>query len=241
MSVNLLGTPGPAYVQPDLRLALAFESMRETDNQPEPGAVRYAALASAVVLIGGGLLMVVGAGIVGLLVLLGGLALAALTCVLYVVFKFLAVPTANTLLRFLGAQSGSSTPPIKGYSAIEALVAQGRYQDAAVAYRREIAADPSDIEARSRLAQLLIDRIEDFTAAARYLKEAREVTTNDRHKMSYSLRLVDLYRDRLDDRGKAMVELRRFIDTFPHSPHIAGVRRELSELLVEMKAEPEAD
>ncbi len=241
MSVNLLGTPGPAYVQPDLHLALAFESMRQTDNQPEDVAVRYAALVSAALLIGGGLLMIVGTGIVGSLVLLAGLALAALTCVLYVVVKFLAVPSANTLVGFLGAQSGSSTPPIKGHSAIEALVAEGRYQDAAVAYRREIAADPSDIEARSRLAQLLMDRLEDFTAAARYLKEAREVTTNDRQKMGYSLRLIDLYRSRLNDRGKAMVELRRFIDTFPDSRHIDGVRRELSELLVEMRAAREAD
>lgn len=241
MSVNLLGTPGPAYVQPDLHLALAFESMRKTDNQPENVAVRYAALVSAALLIGGGLLMIAGTGIVGSLVLLAGLALAALTCVLYVVFKFLAVPSANTLVGFLGAQSGSSTPPIKGHSAIEALVAEGRYQDAAVAYRREIAADPSDIEARSRLAQLLMDRLEDFTAAARYLKEAREVTTNDRQKMGYSLRLIDLYRSRLNDRGKAMVELRRFIDTFPDSPHIDGIRRELSELLVEMRAAREAD
>jgi tetratricopeptide (TPR) repeat protein len=214
--------------------------MRETDNQPEILVVRYAALVSAAVSIGGGLLMVVGAGF-GSLLLLGGLVLAALTCVLYVVFKFLAVPSANTLVGFLGAQSGSSTPPLKGYSAIEALVAQGRYQDAAAAYRREIAADPSDIEARSRLAQLLIDHLADFAAAARYLREAREVSTNDGQKMGYSLRLVDLYRSRLGDRGKAMVELRRFIDTFPDSPHIDGVRRELSELLVEMKAESEAD
>jgi tetratricopeptide (TPR) repeat protein len=215
--------------------------MRETDNQPEIVAVRYAALVSTAVSIGGGLLMIAGTGLVGSLVLLGGLVLAALTCVLWVVFKFLAAPSANTLVGFLGAQSGSSTPPIKGYSAIEALVAGGRYRDAAVAYRREIAADPSDSEARSRLAQLLMDRLEDFTAAARYLKEAREVTTNDRQKMGYSLRLVDLYRSRLGDRGKAMVELRRFIDTFPDSPHIDGARRELSELLVEMKAAREAD
>ncbi len=240
MSVNLLGTPGPANVQPDLPLSLAFESMTETDNQPESLVVRYAALVSAVFVIGGGLLVVVGAGF-GFLLILAGLVLGALTCGLYVVFKFLAVPWANTLVRFFGDQSGSSTPPTKGYSAIEAMVAGGRYQDAAVAYRREIAADPSDSEARSRLAQLLMDRLEDFTAAARYLKEAREVTTNDRRKMGYSLRLVDLYRSRMDDRGKAMVELRRFIDTFPDSPHIDGVRRELSELLVEMKAGPEAD
>jgi len=236
----LLGTPRPAYVQPDLPLALAFESMTETDNQPESVVVRYAALVSAVLVIGGGLLMVVGAGF-GFLLILAGLVLGALTCVLYVVFKFLVVPSANTLVGFFGAQSGSSTPPTKGYSAIEAMVAEGRYQDAAVAYRREIAADPSDTEVRSRLAQLLMDRLEDFPAAARYLKEARNVTKNDRRKMGYSLRLVDLYRSRLGDRGKAMVELRRFIDTFPDSPHIDGVRRELSDLLVEMKAGPEAD
>ena len=236
----MLGAPGPANVQPDLPLSLALASMTETDNQPESLVVRYAALVSAVFVIGGGLLMVVGAGF-GFLLILAGLVLGALACVLYVVFKFLAVPWANALARFFGAQSGSSTPPTKGYSAIEAMVAGGRYQDAAVAYQREIAADPSDTEARSRLAQLLIDRLEDFTAAARYLKEAREVTTNDRRKMGYSLRLVDLYRSRLGDRGKAMVELRRFIDTFPDSPHIDGVRRELSELLVEMKAGPEAD
>ncbi len=233
------GPPGPAYVQPDPHLALAFESMTET-NQPESVVVRYATLVSAVFVIGGGLLMVVGAGF-GFLLILAGLVLAALTCVLYVVFKFLVVPSANTLVGFFGAQSGSSTPPTKGYSAIEAMVAEGRYQAAAVAYRREIAADPSDTEVRSRLAQLLMDRLEDFPAAARYLKEARNVTKNDRRKMGYSLRLVDLYRSRLGDRGKAMVELRRFIDTFPDSPHIDGVRRELSELLVEMKAGPEAD
>ena len=214
--------------------------MTETDNQPESVVVRYATLVSAVFVIGGGLLMVVGAGF-GFLLILGGLVLAGLTCVLYVVFKFLVVPSANTLVGFFGAQSGSSTPPTKGYSAIEAMVAEGRYQDAAVAYRREIAADPSDTEVRSRLAQLLMDRLEDFPAAARYLKEARNVTKNDRRKMGYSLRLVDLYRSRLGDRGKAMVELRRFIDTFPDSPHIDGVRRELSDLLVEMKAGPEAD
>ena len=240
MSVNLHGAPGPAYVQPDLLPRPALASMTETDNQPEIVVVRYAALVSAVLVIGGGLLMVVGAGF-GFLLILAGLVLGALTCVLYVVFKFLVVPSANMLVGFFGAQSGSSTPPTKGYSAIEAMVAEGRYQDAAVAYRREIAADPSDTEVRSRLAQLLMDRLEDFPAAARYLKEARNVTKNDRRKMGYSLRLVDLYRSRLGDRGKAMVELRRFIDTFPDSPHIDGVRRELSDLLVEMKAGPEAD
>ena len=59
MSVNLHGAPGPAYVQPDLLPRPALASMTETDNQPEIVVVRYAALVSAVLVIGGGLLMVV--------------------------------------------------------------------------------------------------------------------------------------------------------------------------------------
>lgn len=236
-----MGLPGRPTFNPVFTWHSRLSPMRETDNQPEIVAVRYAAAVNAALLIGGELLMVVGEGFIGSLVFQGGLALAALTCVSYMVLKFLAVLSANTLLGFLGAQSGSSTLLINGHSAIEALVAQWCYQDAAVTYRQEIAANPSGIEARFRLAQLLIDCLEDFTATARYLKEAREVTTNDRQKMGYSLRLVDLYRNRLEDRGKATMELRRFIDTFPNSRHIDTVRRELSELLVEIKAEPEAD
>jgi hypothetical protein len=38
-----------------------------------------------------------------------------------------------------------------------------------------------------------------------------------------------------------MVELRRFIDTFPQSPHLDGVRRELAELIEEMQSEQNSD
>jgi tetratricopeptide (TPR) repeat protein len=215
--------------------------MPETDNQPESVAVRYAAFVSAVLLIGGGLLVALGTGVVGTLVLRAGAAVAVITGVLFLVLKFLAVPSANTLMGFLGAQSGSSTPTLKGYSAIEALAAQGRYQEAAKAYEREIAADPSDVEARSRLAQLLVDHLEDPIGAARALAEARDRTGDERHRVGYALRLVDLYRSRLRDRGKAMVELRRLIDTSPQSPHLDGVRRELADLIEEMRSEQNGD
>jgi tetratricopeptide (TPR) repeat protein len=215
--------------------------MPETDNQPESVAVRYAAFLSAVLLIGGGLLVALGFGIVGTLVVQAGAAIALITGVLFLVLKFFAVPSADALLGFLGFQSGSSTPTLKGYSAIEALAAQGRYQEAAKAYQREIAADPSDVEARSRLAQLLVDHLDNPIGAARALAEARDLAGDERHRVGYALRLVDLYRNRLRDRGKAMVELRRFIDTFPQSPHLDGVRRELAELIEEMQSEQNSD
>ena len=214
--------------------------MGPSDNQPESVAVRYAAFMALVLLIGGGLLSAIGAGI-GMLILLAGGALGVLAGVLFLVLKAAAAPSANALLALLGAQSGSSTPAPKGYSAIETMAVQGRYKDAASAYRREIRSDPSDVEARSRLAQLLVDHLDDSAGAARLLTEARDLTRQKSQKIGYALRLVDLYRSRMKDRGKALVELRRLVDTFPDSPHIDGARSELAQLLDEMRLEREAD
>ncbi len=233
MSVNLLGALTAS--------TLSQVFMGESDNQPESVAVRYAAFVALTLLIGGALLRAIGAGGVGSLILMAGAAVGVLTGVLFLVLKLVAAPSADALLTFLGAQSGSSTPALKGYSAIEALVAQGRYEDAASGYRREIQSDPGDIEARSRLAQLLLDRLDDPAGAARVLIEARDLSRHEARKIGYALRLVDLYRSRMKDRGKALVELRRFVDTFPDSPHTDAVRRELGQLLEEMRLEREAD
>ncbi len=214
--------------------------MGQSDNQPESVAVRYTALWALIVLIGGALLWAIGVGM-GALFVLAGAALGVLVVVLFVVLKLVAAPSTNALLALLGGQSGSSTPAPKGYSAIETLVVQGRYKDAVSAYRREIQSDPSDVEARSRLAQLLLDHLDDSAGAARLLAEARDLTRHEPRKIGYALRLVDLYRSRLKDRGKALVELRRLVDTFPDSPHTAGARSELAQLLEEVRLEREAD
>ena len=214
--------------------------MRQSDNQPESVAVRYAALWALILLIGGALLWAIGAGI-GALFVLAGAVLGVLGGVMFLVLKVVAAPSTNALLALLGAQSGSSTPAPKGYSAIETLAVQGRYKDAAAAYRREIQSDPSDVEARSRLAQLLLDHLDDAAGAARLLAEARDLTRHEPQKIGYALRLVDLYRSRMKDRGKALVELRRLVDSFPDSPHTDGARSELAQLLEEVRLEREAD
>ncbi len=214
--------------------------MGQSDNQPESVAVRYTALWALIVLIGGALLWAIGVGM-GALFVLAGAVLGVVAGVLFVVLKLVAAPSTNALLALLGGQSGSSTPAPKGYSAIETLVVQGRYKDAVSAYRREIQSDPSDVEARSRLAQLLLDHLDDSAGAARLLAEARDLTRHEPRKIGYALRLVDLYRSRLKDRGKALVELRRLVDTFPDSPHTAGARSELAQLLEEVRLEREAD
>jgi tetratricopeptide (TPR) repeat protein len=215
--------------------------MPETDNQPERIAPRYLGLMAGVVMAGGLLLTVFGFGYFGKLFVLAGVALLALAFVLLVVMRGVAMPAANALLSFLGFQSGSSTPLAKGYSHIEALTAQGRYQEAAAAYRREIASDPEDVEARVQLAQLLLKHLDDPAGAARCYGELRDLVPDDARTIGYSLRLVDLYRSRLRDPRRALVELRRLIDSFPESPQVVGARRELQELLEEVRASPEAD
>ena len=214
--------------------------MGPSDNQPESVAVRYAAFMALVLLIGGGLLWAIGVSI-GMLIVLVGAALGALVGVLFWVLKVVAAPSANALLTFIGSQSGSSTLAPKGYSAIDTLVVQGRYKNAASAYRREIHSDPSDVEARSRLAQLLLDHLDDAAGAARLLAEARDLTRHEAQKIGSALRLVDLYRSRMKDRGKAIVELRRLVDTFSDSPHTDGARSELAQLPEEVRLEREAD
>jgi tetratricopeptide (TPR) repeat protein len=154
---------------------------------------------------------------------------------------FLFAHTAGAgLSRLIGnlqATDGSSTPPLKAYSAIEALEARGAYADAAAAYGAAIASAPADWEARIRLAELSLRRLNDPARAAALYAEARKLVPDERHAVAVGLRLVDIYRDRLRDRGRAIVELRRLIDTYPTSPLVAGARAELRRLLAERPAE----
>lgn len=213
--------------------------MAPSDNQPEQIAMRYIVLTGGVVLGGGLLLLVLGFGIVGQLVALAGGAVLLLGAVLFVVLRGLAIPAANGLLTFLGVQSGSSTPLAKGYSHIEALTAQGRFDEAAAAYRAEIASDPKNVEARTRLAELLLKHLDDAAGAARCYREVRDLVPDEARTIGYSLRLVDLYRSRLGEPGRAVVELRRLIDSFPESSRVEGARRELQELLDTMRTDRE--
>jgi hypothetical protein len=160
----------------------------------------------------------------------GGLLLLAIAVGVLVLGRTAGEGLGRTLGALYGG-SGASTPARKGYSAIEALEARGAYTDAAAAYRAEIARDPADWEARVRLAELMLRHLDDPRAAVDLYREARTRVADEGRRIGLTLRLVDLYRDALHDRGRAVVELRRLIDTHPRSPHVAGARVELARLL----------
>jgi hypothetical protein len=208
-----------------------------SSDLPDRVAVRY-------LLLVGGLFVAIGlvgqlipglAGILGMF-LPGGLLLVLIAGGVFVVSRT-AGEGLGRLVGHLYAPDGVSTPPTKAYSAIEALEARGAYADAAAAYDAAIARSPTDWETRVRLAELSLRRLDDPARAAALYGEARSLVTDERRAIALALRLVDIYRDRLHDRGRAIVELRRLIDTHPDSPLVAGARAELSRLIAQRPRE----
>jgi len=204
-----------------------------SSDHPDRVAVRY------LLLVGG---LFVAIGLVGQLIpgidrfvalfLPGGVLLLLAAGGVWVIGRT-AGEGLSRLIGNLYAPDGSSTPPARAYSAIETLEARGAYADAAAAYDAEIARGPGDWETRVRLAELSLRRLDDPTRAAALYAEARNLVTDARRASALTLRLVDIYRDHLHDRGRAIVELRRLIDSQPDSPLVTGARAELSRLLAQ--------
>ena len=119
-----------------------------------------------------------------------------------------------------------------GYSAIEALVIQGRTADAVEACL-ERARDPRErVDATLRRAGILAGPMRDPEAAAQALLDLREgpplPAADD---IRVGLALADLHERKLDDTGSAMRELRRLIDLHPGTRS----RRRLLARLAELK------
>lgn len=100
-------------------------------------------------------------------------------------------------------------PHSREYSEQQALIAAGRYGDAADSYRSHLVAFPDDIEAQLRLAALLAGPLDDPAAAeSRYL-EARKMGPNPRQETVIGNGLIDLHR-KTGQRGRLKGELARF-------------------------------
>jgi len=199
---------------------------------PDRLAARTALTLGAGFLAVGLVLTGLGSGRLGPLLLMGGVLLLAMGGGI-LLMSHTAGEAAARLLGGTALPSGATTPPPKAYSAIEALVVRGEYGRAADAYEREIDADPADVEARIRLAELLLKHLDDAEGAATRYREARDRTSDERRRQFIAFRLVDIYRDHLHAPGRAIVELRRFLDSFPSAPQATGARAELTRLLAE--------
>lgn len=119
-----------------------------------------------------------------------------------------------------------------GFSAEEALVAQGFHSAAADLYHDRAREGEARTPATLRRAELLAGPLREPGLAAAELERLRADTTrlSPADDFLIGLALVDLYDYRLGNPGRAMAELRRLIDRHPRSHHLGRLRTALAAL-----------
>jgi len=131
--------------------------------------------------------------------------------------------------------AAGNIPPPRSYPRQETMIIRGQYAEAAEYFRDYIRVQPDDLEARLRLADLLVTHLGGFDEAERLYREVREGAAAPRELMAAHNGLIDL-NVKAGRRDRLKVELARFADRYPGSPHAENARRRLREL----KAEDEA-
>jgi hypothetical protein len=119
-----------------------------------------------------------------------------------------------------------------GYSAEEAMAEQGHTEAAAEAYRLRARHAKDRVGATIRRAQLLAGPLKVPHAAAGELEELQRDAAHlsPGEDLRVGLALTELYEQKLDDPGRAMVEVRRLIDRYPQARQTRELRRLLAAL-----------
>jgi tetratricopeptide (TPR) repeat protein len=122
-----------------------------------------------------------------------------------------------------------------GYSAEETLVAEGHHDAAAEAYLERARVPRDRAEAMIRRAEQIAGPLGRPADAAAELEALQQDADHlrPRDDMRLGLALAELYEQKLGDPGRAMGEVRRLIDRYPH---LRGTR-ELRGLLAALRAQ----
>jgi hypothetical protein len=129
------------------------------------------------------------------------------------------------------AVDGTSTPYKEQYSYQQALVMQGRVDDALESFEAVIAEKPGEVSPRIKAAELYAREKQNHQRAAELFREVQRVVGVGVGEDIYaSNRLVDLYTGPLNEPGRALVELRRLAERYPGSPAAQHARDALATL-----------
>jgi hypothetical protein len=126
---------------------------------------------------------------------------------------------------------GSTTPYEEQYSREQSLVMRGQIDDALASFEAILQGTPDAVKPRLRAAELYARDKGNHLRAAQLFAEVQRIDTVTAGDFVYAThRLVDLYTGPLDAPGRAMVELRRLIETLPGTPAAAQAREALATL-----------
>lgn len=161
-------------------------------------------------------------GAVGVLLIAWVLA-AAIT---FGVWTMSGVVSRGIVQTMTGA---GNLPPAPGFSFQESLVARGKYQEAAEAYREHLARAPDDFHARLALASLWRDHLGDPAMSERLYLETRSRHPPPSFDFAIGNALIDLYH-RTGQHGRELAELARFADRFHGTPEGARAREAIARI-----------
>lgn len=144
---------------------------------------------------------------------------------------------AGALMRMVGYSSGGGERVAFEHSQLQAMVERGEVDAALREYEAALVAHPADAALRLRVADVYARRRGDHARAAALFREGRALFADGADARSPAARdatlyatqrLIDLYDGPLGDQGRALVELRRLIETFPNSREAAAARATLA-------------
>lgn len=126
---------------------------------------------------------------------------------------------------------GTSTPYKEQYSYQQALVMQGKIDEALESYEAVITERPDAVDARLRAAELYVkDRANHARAAELFRQVQRFDGASAGEWILATNRLIDLLAGPLENPGRAAVELRRLIERYPSSAAAEHARAALKAL-----------
>ncbi len=135
---------------------------------------------------------------------------------------------------------GSTTPPTPQYSYQDALILQGRLDEALESFEALISENPGASDVRFRAAELYVKDERSVNRAAELFREVQRIPNISAGDDVYATnRLVDLLIGPLNDPPRALVELRRLIDRRPGTQAAVRARETLAVLKARYVALPE--
>ncbi len=146
-------------------------------------------------------------------------------------FSRLVMRAGAGTFAHINAPSGDSTPHKIEYSRPQSLEARGLYREAVDAYEVFTLNTPADPEPYLRIARIYRDHLQEFDSAVAWFRKGRGTP-----KMAEPLDLlitqeiVEVYTRRLNAPQRAIPELARLIERFPHSSAAPWARERLKEL-----------
>ncbi|HEY5060474.1 MAG TPA: hypothetical protein VII52_03010 [Gemmatimonadaceae bacterium] len=140
----------------------------------------------------------------------------------------------------LAMSTGSSTPYIEQFSMQDALVMRGDVDQALRSLESLIPDQPAAVAARIKAAELYVKQRNNQRAAELFREALGVPSISAGDDVYLRNRLVDLLSGRLEQPGRALVELRRLIDRYPNSAaarHAGAALSSLKERLNAARAE----